>query len=811
MEPKFLFNKIFLIGFYLILFLPFFTLAPLLHPPDFSKSIGFRIIFSILLFFFALRLLYNKDFASKIKGEIIILKKFSSFWLLLIFFAIVLLSTLFSAEPSFSFWGTPHRGDGSLTLLFIILFNLMLLFLAENERWSKFWIFSIVIGLLVSLVGIFQHFQWFSNIFLPATTKIPSTMGTPLLLAFYLLLLIFPTLSFGLKEKKFWKKFFYFGAILIFIFVIILAGSQAAYLGFGTGLLFFLLFYPKKIKFLKISLLVLISLAVLSIHFIKNNPNLPFSENFIFQSIVSWKMDKSRLSAWKVSTKALFDRPLLGYGPGNFSIPFDKYYDPSLPDINRQPGKVSNHWWDRAHNLFFEIALTLGIPGLIVYLLILATVFWQLEKIKKKRKEDFALSLTALGIQAGFVSYLVDSFFAFDSVSTLLILFFLIAWGIFLAKKDIPSFVKEKGNIFLSLPGFYKIILIFLLSGFLVFFIWNYNLKPLLINKEINWADWYSKNNNCQKAVEKMEKIVKTNSILDGYLEHKYIDFIGACLKQYPNQKIVFSQKAIELLREAIKKRPTYTRSWLFLGNYINIWLENDKNISQNKKDELIKEAERAFAKAAQLSPKRQEIYVGWAKTKILQEKYQEALEKAEICLLLDQTLSSCWWLKGSVYFYLKDNEKAIKTLEEAFNRNYDIIDKEHLEILLNYYLKAPQKDKLYYQKLSKIYEKLLALDNSNIQYHASLAFVYKELGNYEGGIREALMVLYLSPASRANVEEFLQKEIGYFPQDPQAHFSKAKEYKKQNNFQKARLESLVALYLSENMRQQVEEFWKSI
>ena len=60
------------------------------------------------------------------------------------------------------------------------------------------------------------------------------------------------------------------------------------------------------------------------------------------------------------------------------------------------------------------------------------------------------------------------------------------------------------------------------------------------------------------------------------------------------------------------------------------------------------------------------------------------------------------------------------------------------------------------YKNLAIVFEKLVALNPTAIQYHSSLAVVYKNLGEYAKARQEALKTLELSPASKQNVDAFL-------------------------------------------------------
>ena len=116
----------------------------------------------------------------------------------------------------------------------------------------------------------------------------------------------------------------------------------------------------------------------------------------------------------------MLEKPILGYGPENFSVGFDKYYDPSIPYLNKSWGD----WWDRAHNIILQTGSDAGFLGIIAYLALFSILLWQLQKLKSAGKEagkQAEFAITAHGIQAALISYLVANFFGFDSFATYII------------------------------------------------------------------------------------------------------------------------------------------------------------------------------------------------------------------------------------------------------------------------------------------------------------------------------------------------------------------------------------------------------
>ena len=329
----------YLVGFFLILALPLLNLPPWFSPPDWGKTIVFRIVLSILIFIFLWQFILRR------KVMEVRLPSFPIFWLLAALFIIYLLATVFSLDPNFSFWGSPYRSGGFLNFAFYIIFAILAFLIIRQKDWQKVWDFALVIGILVSIIAIFQQFGLISKIFIPFEARPPSTVGGPIFLAIYLLLLSFLTLSFGLKQAGL-KKLFYFLSFLLFIFVIVfITQTRAAFIGLVIGFLWFFFAYPKKLILFKVLAGVLLILGVFGLYFLKSHPEVYSTQGDIVRYTINRILsipqgDESRISAWKVSLEAIEDRSILGYGPENFSIGFDKYYNPSLPQIEKCQGAL---------------------------------------------------------------------------------------------------------------------------------------------------------------------------------------------------------------------------------------------------------------------------------------------------------------------------------------------------------------------------------------------------------------------------------------------------------------------------------------
>ena len=505
------------------------------------------------------------------------------------------------------------------------------------------------------------------------------------------------------------------------------------------------------LKIAIICLLILMAGIVFYANTVNQYPEY-LQQNRLFKSVVprlslSLFSTDPRFYAWSgIEYKILIDKPVLGYGPENFAVGFDKYYDPSIPYLDKNWGD----WWDKAHNIIIQIGTEAGILGIIAYLALFIILFWQLHKIKQADKKAGINTKTALmahGIQAALISYFVAIFFSFDSFGTYLIFFFLIGYSLHLSN-EISGNLSSPAKI--SIKPWIKTVIMSLLFCVLMFFLWQYNLLPFQINAEMNKAGSLADQKYCSQSFSLMDKLLLNRTFLDSYARMQYVEFTKICNKYYPEDNLAYIKKGLTLINEALKIQPLYTRYWLYMGNYTSILASKEKNIET--KNNLLKQADYYFDRALQISPKHQEIVIGQAEMAITAGDYKDAKNYSEKCISLNPGFGECYWHLALSEIFLKDIDDAKKNIETASSKGYDINSKTSLSQLSNAYNYT-----LDYKSLVSVYEKLIAIDPNVGQDHSTLAFIYKELGQYGKARQEALIVLKLSPESKSNVDEFLK------------------------------------------------------
>lgn len=242
--------------------------------------------------------------------------------------------------------------------LFTALMNWPLV--QHNLLYSAFFLLLVGVGMAIispPLVAWKPEFRLFYLPLYDRLTATPLNFGETIhanVLA-GVLVLILPIL-FALA----WQKFYRFLELLLFLFVcaiLVLTQSRAGYLAIAVALpLVILLRWPRL-------LYGLLSVLVVLILFLQQVGVHRLLEQFGLDGTVGgWE---GRLDIWRNSLLAISDFSFTGIGIGTFTLVMPLLY----------PLQVSVEEYPHAHNLFLQIGLDLGLPGLIAYLALLINLF----------------------------------------------------------------------------------------------------------------------------------------------------------------------------------------------------------------------------------------------------------------------------------------------------------------------------------------------------------------------------------------------------------------------------------------------------
>ncbi len=352
---------------------------------------------------------------------------------------VFLLASFLAYDPWAAFWGNFERGEAGVQLLHLFIFFFLMVSLFKNkDDWQKMLkIMLIAAGLVVFYGFLAGSVQGFIGPSFSFANRFQGSLGNPDYMGQFMIFTVFFALYLLLNtnQARNTKSWWYGVLAVVFFFFFILSQTRGAFLGFGAGIIMTLIYlalkWPtKKIKSVLIGALILLVVCVaLFINFRSSSlvKNLPIIGRF---ADISFQAGSTRIWTWESAIKAIVARPVLGWGPENFSVAFDKYFDirhfnPSDPS--------SQTWFDRAHSVFFDYGAETGILGLAAYLAVFALYYVQFFKKKEKdgiiKNTDYRVLTTRALFFAMPVAYLVTGATLFDVLPMYISLFVFLAFS----------------------------------------------------------------------------------------------------------------------------------------------------------------------------------------------------------------------------------------------------------------------------------------------------------------------------------------------------------------------------------------------
>lgn len=704
-----------------------FVIAPVLYPYIFSKVIFFQIIIELLIPIWIILTLINPKYRPRFNFLTISL---------LVFFGVLFLSALLGIDFDKSFWGYDSRMNGIFTLLHFLGFYFILLSLFKKEVYKKrIFLFTLGVSSILSIAAILEHFCSPFREFISGNERVFSSLGNPIFFAAYLLPHIFIALYLiflhrrrgGTSKNKLARAAFLFIAVLN-IFAVYFTFTRGAFVGLAAGILVMILIWVIKKRVGLI--LALIFILMLGSSF--------FAENILsFLGAEPTGTIATRLIIWDIAKEGFKAHPILGWGPENFDIIFDKYYNPKSLDYS-----YYETWGDRAHNLSLEILATSGILGLASYLLIFGAIF----RAILKRQNRYGGAVLA----GAFVAYFAQNLFAFDSPCALLIFFLLMAY---ISKNDVHEEYPKIKN---------KPLIILIFIPFIVSIIFL-NIRPALANNyALKSIDAFLLD---YRASEQYFK--RSMSIWSPYYDMARIKFANAVYTSEDANELEKKQLILFAIDEVEKSAFNHPKDFsypLTLGNlYASI---GEYSSAYNE-----------YNKALELSPKRQIIYFQFASAKFLAGEDDEARIILQQAVELDITVREPHWRLGLGMLGV-DDKTASEEAKKAIELGYHTLNMEEINAFASVFIRESDWEGLvsYYKLLVKSNKGLAGVYNSlRIGYletgqrdmcvdcvayaeiYAQLAAAYLETGQKEKARDMAIMAADLDPNLKESTELFIK------------------------------------------------------
>lgn len=674
------------------------------------------------------------------------------FWALAIFLFIIFLTSILGVNFYLSFWSSYERMTGFVTMLHYFAYFLVLSSVLKTKKdWLMIFDFFIIANLVLCVVGLGQKLG-IEGFLLAGQGRISATFGNPAYFGAYLLFILFFIVFMYFQRQAKWQKIYYIGAFLFTFTIFFWTQTRGALLAFGGSLILFLaamLFWPKNQGENAIIAKFRTNLkrisAVILIVFI-----LFVSSVYLFRN-ASWVKNSLTLSrlANISAAEATSQTRLLAWRMSWQAVKERPVLGWGWENYN----VVFNKFYDP--NLYpvenwFDRAHnivfdTLTTTGFMGFFSFLGIFAVALIIIWRAFKQKRIDFLNGALFAILPLGYLVQDFFVFDMLFSYLPLFTFLAFVNWIEKGQKNLSDKAQAPKTMKPNLFLQLVIIVAF----IFSIYSLNIKPALAGNYGIRAMAVQ-----EGGLATVEKNFRQS--LDygtfGRFEVRLQLFETAKslminYQKYPEKKSVedFVRLALEEGDKTIKERPTDARYAVTIGELNLVAAQFDST--------RIKRAEEIFEMALKLSPTKQIILFGLGETKLRLGKNEEGIGYFKKAVELNDKIFDPHWNLATMYFAINDKadgEKKLADIEQKFGKDI-LTGKNYLRLgdILRTNNDLPGA-------ISYLL-KGLQIEPQNADLYASLADSYAATGQIVKAKEAAQKLLELNPSMKEQVEQFLK------------------------------------------------------
>ena len=390
-------------------------------------------------------------------------------WVIAIYVAVVLLASLMGVSLQRSLWSTYERMQGWVGLLHYAAFTVMLASVFRSFRsWYVVLNVNLLVGLALGLLGVSQMAGLSPVAYLLDAPRISITLGNATYVGAYMLVNALIAAAFLARSlaapvtrpaepsrragrrrrgrpvesrRPPWASFdnlmraFWVAVIVLDLLMLYQSGTRGAVVGLAAGLGTFVLAYVLwgKLRPVRVaSMALVVAGVVLVAAFLLVRDTAAF-EGVAESSLTLRRLatlgpdDRSVRSRWtstQMGLQGFADRPVLGWGPENYTVAYDRHLT--------EQGAVDSSLltFDQAHNRVIEEMVTTGALGLAAYLAVWLVMAWILAR--RIRELPPGAQLFAMLIGSALAGYFVQNLLLFDTPGTVVQLHLLMGFVLFL-------------------------------------------------------------------------------------------------------------------------------------------------------------------------------------------------------------------------------------------------------------------------------------------------------------------------------------------------------------------------------------------
>ncbi len=783
------------VGVAIILFLPLLVTPDLLYLFHFYKAVVFRDIVEIMLALYVGLAIAEPRFRPKSSPLL---------WAILAFVAIYLLDAFLGTNTLRSIWGSVDRMGGFFTYIHYVAFFIIISSIVYRYRaWMLMLSASLITSTLMSLYAYGQFFH-LGSFFLYQQQRVLGTIENPIFFAEFVLMNMFIGAYLFLKAKSSWWRVLVAVMVGVSFIAFLMAQTRGAVVGLLLGLFVWGIVYGwysgrraiVKKTLIGTVVLFLIWLALFVAVQKKAFGNFHALDRFVNITPAA-ATAQTRFWAWETAWHAWTHRFVFGWGPENFNVAFNQYYDPRFYTAGS-----TETWFDRAHNIVFDVGTEYGIVGLAAYLSIFGVLFYRAGKLLKQKKKVLLASFI-IGIM---VAYFGQNLSSFDNFSSFYMFYLLLgfsavalfgsddSWGdepydlslsrgsaeaalpVSTATTSLPHKNHQRKNHHIKgvvpevsaeaaatasqgfAPAPYTgrrpslLIIVILLIG-IGFSIYYFGVLPIRQQEYVSQGVLAASQNTTGGLTTALADFQKASAV-PTYLgqaelwRNRLLPFETAATSSNDKQLVQNAlQFSIAEELKAIHYSPTDAEYYWLLGHFYNDAFQATGDTAD------VTAATHYLDVGLQLAPKHYYLILEKARTMMLSGNYSAGIALFKEIVANNANFSSAYWSIGAAYYIQKNDQQAVNWFAQAVAKGYDPYSNQtDLAMVSQAYL-----DLNDYAGLKTLYTTGITRYPNNAGLHAKLAVVYAKLNDVADARAQAEDAIKLDPTLATAAKVFLE------------------------------------------------------
>ena len=641
-------------------FVPLIITESVFFPFIFGKVVMIRVFVALVSMLFAVHVIADAEFRRGVYGRLKLVAKNPLFVTTTAFVALSIASTIFAANPFRAFFGDVERGEGLTGLLYFYGFFVYSLLVFEKKDWIWFFRLNLFTGVILFTKALVEISE--------GAVRPGSFTGNPAFLGGYFLFVIFAALvSFYYSKKEPVWKFFSAAMLPLGTIGLFLTQTRSAMAGLVVGVLALIIygaFHGKAIMLWKGFSLRTVAFATLTAMIVVGSLFGTTKESPLWQRVPGFNrianftfMDatvQTRLISLGVSKNAIdpakngMQKFLIGWGPENFSIAYNKYYNPEYY-------RYEHTWFDRAHNKLMDVAVMNGALGLLAYMGMWISVAWLVF-----RRKGFSFDMMAALFFGG--AFFFNLLFVFDQVSTIIPLFAFFAFlsHVSTVEDVAPATGKEKKAYAIAGMREYATYGSFGAAG--LFFTWALIFWTIVPYSQMSTYLTAIGTKNVAGILQNPEAIFEPYTFAQQDIRGHFLNGLTQYYGKAPQLNPLIDD-SIRRMEELIAKEPTNPRYFLMIaGAY-------DRRARAGDGLDYFKKAEVYYRKAGELAPMRQDVMYAIAFNLSFQGRTDEAIAVLRTVLTVDDVSPETHYFLGAILSEKGgDYREALKEMEIAMS-----------------------------------------------------------------------------------------------------------------------------------------------